>query len=169
MAFIKTKDCALDSIHIRMAETGDIPAMIQLRADFLRDGNAPLTIKERDDLQDMLKPYLEQHLGADFFALLAFDGGQAVASLFLASNQRNAIPPFVSERFAVMTNLFTYGGYRGRGIASNMVSAAVDLCKRHHISAIELTAGDALIPFYTRFGFAQLPAHGHSMRLALQP
>lgn len=158
----------MNDIIIRKAIASDIDSLIRIRISFLNSGDfEPLSDIEQSELTDDFKDYLLSHLNKDFIAYIALDGDEVVSSIFLAINKRNAIPPFISENYAILTNVYTYPSYRKHGIATRMMKELISSISKHEIACIELTANEVIVEFYQKFGFDFKELYGQIMCLCL--
>lgn len=59
------------------------------------------------------------------------------------------------SKYARIEDLFVLPEYRGQGIATQLLSEAVEYCKvpSHNIHKVSLTCTDELLPFYNARGF----------------
>ncbi len=164
----KLRGAKLKELIIRKANFTDIDDLIRIRISFLNDGvTEKLSNEEECELTIEFKKYVDNHLNKDFIALLALIDHKVISSAFIAINEKNGIPPFSSERFAILTNVFTYSSYRKKGIATKIISQLIDYCKELKISCIELTAKETKIEFYKNFGFCKKDLYGEIMYLCL--
>jgi putative acetyltransferase len=84
--------------------------------------------------------------------LLAMDGDRVVGSLSIRRDDHPAV------RHVATLGMFVAAGYRGRGIGSALMEAALSWARRFGVERIELTVyphNDAAIALYRKFGFVE--------------
>ena len=142
---------------IRQATADDIDGLIQLRIDYLAAQFKDIS-ETIEQICAQLKDYFEEHLSRDFFAFLAKENGRTIGCLFLVVQEKPANPRFPGGRTGLLLNVFTYPAYRRRGVAGSLLSTAIEEAKKIGLSYIELTATEAGVPLYEKFGFEKKEA-----------
>ena len=140
-------------MEIRPAAMCDLQHLVDLRIAFLKDIYDHMTEKEIDTVLAALPDYYRRHLGQDFFAFLAFDGNTPVSAVYLLIVERPPNLHFITGRTCIFLNVYTDSAYRKRGLASALLSQAIDKARSMNVSCIELEATDAGAPVYQKLGF----------------
>jgi len=150
---------------LRKATIADLELLINLRLDFLNDGNDHITTEETTAIRFQLDTYYRKYLPDSFIAVLAEIDDKVVATAFLAISEKPANLNFITGKTGTLLNVFTYPSYRGRGVATQVIREIIAEAKKLGVSAIELLATPAGKPLYQKFGFSE-PKHT-AMRLKL--
>lgn len=150
---------------IRRATPADVPALIAFRDAMFRDMG--WTDEARlAELAPLYEAYLLEHFETgDYLGWVAVDGERVVASVGLLWER---VPPTVrnlSGRQAYILAMYVQAGYRRRGMATELMSTAVEYARAEGADVISLHATDAGRGLYERLGFGVSP----EMRLFLRP
>jgi GNAT superfamily N-acetyltransferase len=140
-------------LEFRLAASDDLDHVIAMRIAYLKEINNKLSEKEKVALLNHLPDYYRRHMGKDFFAYLALDGGKPVSTAYLLIIERPANLNFITGKTGILLNVYTCPEYRKRGLASVLLSMAIADAKKLNISNIELQATDLGIPLYEKLGF----------------
>ena len=139
----------MSSMLIREAVPDDAEALCGLYSFHL-------TSRPPEDPQDMVlwREKVERFEQDPYYHLLVGEvDGQVVASITLVviENLTRGMRPY-----AIIENVVTHSGYRGRGLARKLVSRAVALAAEHDCYKAMLMAGSAscgALQFYEKCGF----------------
>jgi GNAT superfamily N-acetyltransferase len=140
-------------LEYRTATLDDLNHVLEMRIAYLAEINNKLTDKDTNALLNHLPDYYRRHMGKDFFAYIAFDEGKPVSTVYLLIVERPANLNFITGKSGVLLNVYTMPAYRKRGIASVLLSMAIEEAKKLDVSHIELQATDMGIPVYEKLGF----------------
>ncbi len=138
------------SLDFRKAVREDIPNLIELRKQQLIDEGQ----KPDADINDELYKYFHDRFDEDSLVeCIAEEDGTikgTAAILFLG------FPPGFTNPSGIkgyVTNMYTVPEWRGKGIATEMLSRLTDEAKRRGVSVILLSASNMGTPVYQKFGF----------------
>lgn len=140
-------------LEYRTATLNDLDHVINMRIAYLREINAKLSEKEMTALLKHLPDYYRRHMEKDFFAYFALEDGKPVSTVFLLIIERPANLTFITGKTGILLNVYTYPAYRKRGLATVLLSMAIEGAKGMNVSNIELQATDMGIPVYEKLGF----------------
>ncbi len=140
-------------MELREAALSDIPALIELRMDFLAEGFPAMTESEAQTICASLPEYFDRHLPTDLAIFAAFADGALVSTVYLQAIDKPANPNYLTGKTGVILNVYTRPAYRRRGIAKKLMQAALEKAKELGYTVVELHAMDAGIPLYEKLGF----------------
>ena len=148
-----------DSIIIRTAGVGDLPALVAFRLEMFREMG--WTDEARlDELAPAYESYVREHLEAgDFTGWVAEEASSAVGVVGLLWER---VPPTVrnlSGRQAYVLSLYVEPAVRRRGIASALLDTAVAHARAHGAEVVALHASPAARALYEREGFSESPEY----------
>jgi len=139
---------------IRKANLDDIELLIELRLDFLADENGPMPPEEEKELKQKLTAYFTKWLtNGGFTAFLAEENGQAVSTAFLWIAERPPRDAFSSNLVGTVYNVYTYAGFRRKGIAAKVMSALLEEARVKGAACVNLLATEDGKPLYEKLGF----------------
>ncbi len=140
---------------IRLATAEDLDTLVDIRLRFLREIGHLAEGGPADELAEVFRRYFMKKAPAgEFLAWVAEDeGGRVVATSGLTFFERppNARNPAGLE--AYLSNMYTLPEWRGRGIASALVAAAVEHVRHTPARRIWLEATAQGRRVYERAGF----------------
>ncbi len=139
-------------MEYRVATEKDIPAICQIRKQQLIDEGSKPDIDIDEELQCYFEKKFEE---GSIVEWLLEDEGKIIATAAVLFFE---FPPNYSYRNVVkgyITNMYTAPEYRGRGIASAMLSKLADEAKKRGVHQIWLIASKLGRPVYKRFGFTK--------------
>jgi GNAT superfamily N-acetyltransferase len=142
------------SVALRRAGLRDLGAIVELRIEFervTRDSGSMDEADRRSELRSLLGPDLASGLLA---AWIAEEGGRAVGQAGLLSR----------GRVAELLNVYVEPAFRGRGLGTALVEAAIAEARSRGLKKIRLQPTDDGRPIYERSGFVD---SGRDMILAL--
>lgn len=155
------------AVTYRKATHEDIESLVRLRLDYMAEDRGELDSDTTEAIVRQLRDYFARQLNNNFIAFLAEDNGQAVSTVFMAVAEKPANPSFISGKTATILNVFTYPGYRRKGIATRLLTMMIDEAKAMYISYLELSATDAGKPVYEKLGFVRKQSRYTEMKLVL--
>lgn len=139
-------------MNIHKAAAGDIPAIVRNRVLFLNDMSNRLEPPE--GFGQALEDYLRAGMAdGSFAAWLAEDEGAIVSIGYICFYR---IAPGYSNptgRTAYIQNIFTLPGYRGRGLATEIVRKLIGEARARGPVRLTLHATAQGRPLYEKFGF----------------
>ena len=150
----------VNDIQIRMAGNNDIEVLLQVRLLFLEDSFRSLIVVEEKMISKQLRRYYSQHLGNNFYAVLAFLADKVVSCAFLVVDEWPANLSVPMGRFGTILNVYTDPAWRGKGLATRVMEQLLSIARNEGISKINLKATELGIPLYKKFGF-QEEGHEH--------
>lgn len=139
---------------IRLATTDDIETLVRIRVQFLAELGHLNEGAAADEVAEAFRRYALRKMPAgEFMAWVAEADGRVVATSGLTFFERppNATNPAGLE--AYLSNMYTLPGWRGRGMAAALVSAAVEHVKRTPARRVWLHATDEGRRVYEKAGF----------------
>ncbi len=145
-----------ERIVIRIATLADAPAILHHRQAMFTDMHMG-TPDSVDEAVELFAPYLERSLqDGTYRAWLAEAAdGQVVGGggLIVHEWPAAAREPRPQIRRAYILNVYTEPGYRGRGIARQVMEAIVDWCRQEGFCSVTLHASVQGRPIYEAMGF----------------
>lgn len=135
---------------MRQATSADLPALTALRAAWgtSRDHGAG----NGDDLGERLRRWWERQGGLRA-AWLATQGERPVGMVTVAVFERMPHAGLPDTRWAYLANLWVEPDLRRRGVASALVTAAVDWARAEGMERVVLNPSEMSRPLYQAFGF----------------
>lgn len=153
----------MEKTEIRRAGINDLNLLIQLRIDFLNDGDEKLTQSDERQLLIDFSAYLKSD-NVTFIAFLAYTDGLISGSIFMSQQSLTGIPPFQSKKYGILTNVYVYPEFRNRGIASKLIKRIIAFAKNEKFDYLELIASEELSGFYSNLGFSPEVKYGDRMQ-----
>jgi GNAT superfamily N-acetyltransferase len=142
------------SVSIRRAGPSDLDAIVELRLEFeriTRDSGSMDEAGRRSELRSLLGPDLASGVLA---AWIAEEGGRSVGQAGL----------LIRGRAAELLNVYVAPAFRGRGLGTALVEAAIAEARSRGLAAMRLQPTDEGRPIYERAGFVD---SGRDMLLRL--
>lgn len=155
----------MENITIRTATTDDVETLVRFRFLYMTDVEGELSETQTNALKAQLPTYFKEHIGHDFTAYFAEDGGIPVAVIFMVRLQKPASVHFLSGSTCYLMNVYTCDGYRRMGIASRILDRLIEDAKKEGITCIDLSATEMGKPMYMKKGF--IPRGNTEMRMEL--
>lgn len=151
-------------LEFRPARPDDAEVLVELRCAFLVEAGTGPEPDER--LRAAMRGYFAETIPAgEFAAELALHGGAIIATSGLVFRR---VPPsihFPTGREAYIMNMYTRPGWRGRGVATQLLARLLARARAAGCGKVTLHAFPKAAPIYTRAGFT--PVEGE-MRLDLR-
>ena len=152
-------------MEIRKASLKDMPDLINLRIDCLRDMDG-LTEEQEVEIRAKLEPYYREHMDHDLIIAVAETSQKAIASIaFLVLTNFPPKPSVISGRIGTLLNVYTCPEHRSKGNATKVVRFIIEEAKRLNVSSIELNATPEGKPLYEKLDFKE--PHYAAMELQL--
>lgn len=152
---------------IRKTTENDVELLIRLRIDYLLTDYGSLEEDAATAIRKQLREYFPRALAdGTLIAFVAEEADEAVATAFLAVDERPANPAFLSGKIGTVLNVLTYPQHRRKGYASRVLHALIDEAKRGRVSAVDLSATEDGRPLYEKLGFEPVVRYT-TMKLAL--
>lgn len=157
----------MENITIRTADKNDIETLVKFRFLYMTDVEGKLSERQINALSKQLPAYFESHIGRDFTAYLAEDGGVPAGVIFMVRLEKPASVHFLSGSTCYLMNVYTDAAYRRKGIASQILDRLIADARAEGITCIDLSATEMGKPVYLKKGFIE---RGNTeMRMELQP
>ena len=141
-------------IEYRRAELNDMDELLRVRINFLYDAKNISAHDEEAAIRKANEEFLKEVLiDGSFMQWLAVEEGKIVAT---SSVSFYRLPPnrgLPTGKAAYIGNMYTYPEYRKKGIASKLLSLAVEEAKNYGCNKVLLNATDMGRPIYEKFGF----------------
>ena len=125
-------------MNIRKADMDDLNTLVELRLDCLRamDG---LSEEEEASIRPTLKPYFTEHLDRDLIVAVAETSAGTIASTaFIVTSERPPNPSFITGRVGALLNVYTCPEFRGKGIATSVVSYILEEARKPHYEEMRI-------------------------------
>ena len=152
------------NILITEADRCDIPELVKLRVEYLKEAFGSISVEELARLSDELTEYFGRTLGKSCAAFVAKDGESVVSSAVLVIYERPVSPSLKTGLIGETVSVYTKPEYRRRGLCSKVIKAMVDYGKTHGLDRIELDATEMGAPVYEKQGFSVYDSPYVSMR-----
>ena len=145
------------------ARENDMGVLIALRLAFLAEEGA-VGGEALSALTESLFGFMERSFDKTLFAYIAWEGEEAIATVFLLINEKPGNLHYPDGRRASIINVFTRAEFRRRGAAEALMLMAIAEAKDMGIPFIELKATETGEPLYRKLGFREDDSFTH-MRL----
>jgi len=139
----------------RLATLEDIPALLEMRMEFLGEANAVADEALAGMLRMTNEEFLREGLADDSFVQVVALDGNTIAATGSASFYR--LPPnkgCPNGRCAYVGNMYTRPAYRRRGLAESILTQLLAEAKARNCRKIMLHATEMGRPLYRKLGFA---------------
>lgn len=141
--------------QIRRATTVDIPKLAELRLEFLRETAAFFGHEVSPALEKATREYIQASVpSGDFLAWLAEAEEQVIGTSGLVFFKRPPTPGSLAGLDAYILNMYTLPSWRGRGVATALLTETLEYVRTTPAKRALLRATDAGRPLYEKFGFA---------------
>ena len=114
------------NILITEADRCDIPELVKLRVEYLKEAFGSISVEELARLSDELTEYFGRTLGKSCAAFVAKDGESVVSSAVLVIYERPVSPSLKTGLIGETVSVYTKPEYRRRGLCSKVIKAMVD-------------------------------------------
>ena len=151
----------------RAITVDDVATLVELRIALLEETGGALASDVRDSLLRANDAFFRNNLDSPAWkSWCAEDEGCIVAVGTLAFFDRPPYPGNVEGRDAYLLNMYTLPNYRGRGVATRLVTEMLHYAQFRGVRKIVLHATDEGRRIYTKLGFVASSAY---MELAVEP
>lgn len=141
-------------ITYRKADITDIPQLIYLRLQFLKEIYPKADNSQDDQLKDHLRSYLTEHLSHDNFVnWFADKDGEVVGSAGIVFYNQPPLYHNLEGKVAYILNVYTLPAYRRRGIAKTLLQKIMAEAKRRNTGKVSLHTSKEGRALYEQFGF----------------
>jgi GNAT superfamily N-acetyltransferase len=141
-------------ITYRKADITDIPQLIHLRLQFLKEMYPKADSSQDERLSEHLGNYLTTHLSQDNFVnWFADESGKVIASAGIVFYNQPPLYHNLEGKVAYLLNVYTLPAYRRRGIAKTLLQKIMDEAKRRNTGKISLHTSNEGRTLYEQFGF----------------
>ena len=144
-------------IEYRKATIDEVELLAKIRVDFLREANDINTQDEIELMYNNNKQFMSDSFkDGSFVSWVAIDNGEIVATSGISFY---TVPPnkkCPNGKAAYISNMFTYDNYRKQGIASKLLTLAVEEARNHGCKKVMLNAFEMGRYIYEKFGFINL-------------
>ena len=158
-------------IAIRRATAADRDFVVEMRIALMveatserRAAGLPVHDLDLDELRPANERWFDDHMDRDFVAWVAESGGRLVASIGLLWFAHPPGPTNHRGTEAYLLNVYTLPEARRRGIARELVGAAIAEARAAGITRVWLRTSEAGRPLYESMGFR---SQGDELRLSL--
>ena len=143
-------------ISIRPATVSDVPILAaQRRALFQEIGLNPVAGQEVAIEEHSAAAFTARLARGECFAWLAWGNGGAVGSVALLVFPRLPTPASLAEQEGYLLNVYTDPQWRGRGIATTLVTTAIAKARGLGLARIRLHTTAPGEPVYAAAGFVK--------------
>ncbi|HEV8574393.1 MAG TPA: GNAT family N-acetyltransferase [Dehalococcoidia bacterium] len=149
-----------EQFTIRRATPDDIETLVEMRLKMQREIHADEMEVDWTALQETCRRYFAETLPTQqFVAFVAQAEGRIIATsgLSFVSRPPSATSNLQSEGY--VTSMYTLPAWRGRGVATALLNAAIEHAKYHGARLVFLHTSDAGRPVYEKLGFAEYPRY----------
>lgn len=140
-------------MKVRKTVNEDIDLLIKIRMEYLSSEKGVSSSEEVQDIRTKLKEYLTKHLNNGFIAIIAEDENEVLATAFMSIVERPPIIAFSSYLVGTVYNVFTYPQYRGKGIATKVMTELLSEAKLLGVAAVDLMSTENGKTLYKNLGF----------------
>jgi ribosomal protein S18 acetylase RimI-like enzyme len=141
-------------ITYRKADITDIPQLVHLRLQFLKEIYPKADNSQDAVLQDHLRVYLTEHLTKNNFVNWFADAeGKVVASAGIVFYNQPPLYHNLEGKVAYILNVYTLPAFRRKGIAKTLLQKLMEEAKERNTGKVSLhTSKDGRL-LYEQFGF----------------
>ena len=139
-------------MEIRRATIEDLEKIIEIRKKQLIDEGYDPNVDIDESLRDFFREKFENGTLVEFFGV---EDGEIIATSAVIFMRYPPSFRFPTGIRGYITNVYTDPSHRRKGIATKMITLAVEEAKKHGIRKLILMASDHGKPVYQRFGFRE--------------
>jgi GNAT superfamily N-acetyltransferase len=156
----------MTGFEIRLATTGDAPALARLRWRFQQEDSTE-TLPGELAFRARCEHWLRTRLGEEWLAWVAqADTGEICGHLFLCRVQKVPHPRQHAEELGYVTNFYVTPEWRNRGLGRALLDALRRYGRENRLDTLIVWPGERSVPLYHRAGF--LPPQA-LLELPLEP
>ena len=141
--------------------------LTEIRMEYLLEDFPGMSADQAEHIRAGLPGYYAEHLGRDFFAYIAWDGGKIRGSAFLVVNEMPPNSNFPNGRTGTVLNVYVEPEYRRQGIAKVLMELLISDAKTMGLDYIELKASADGYPLYKKLGFKDSVSSFRPLKLIL--
>lgn len=139
---------------LREAGPADTPVMLRHRREMLTDMGRASDIAALDDMLRRFDPWVRARLAdGTYFAWFAEHEGAAVSGVGMWLRPRHPGLGGPQTETPYILNVYTEPSHRGRGLARQLVTLAVERARALGYTQVELHPSDQGRPIYESMGF----------------
>lgn len=141
-------------ITYRKADITDIPQLVHLRLQFLKEIYPKSDNSQDEVLKDHLRVYLAEHLSKNNYVNWFADAeGEVVASAGIVFYNQPPLYHNLEGKVAYILNVFTLPGFRRKGIAKVLLEKILEEAKARNTGKVSLHTSKEGRLLYEQFGF----------------
>ena len=143
-------------MKIRFAEEKDIKQLIRMRWDFtIEYDESKKNIQTLyNNFEKECQIFLKNAINSDQWIIwVAEESGQVVSHIYIELIQKVPRPGRLTLPFAYMTNVYTVGKFRNKGIGSKLLSAINEWTKENKYEFTIVWPSDESINYYKKNGY----------------
>ncbi|MBO9729044.1 MAG: GNAT family N-acetyltransferase [Chitinophaga sp.] len=141
-------------ITYRKADITDIPQLVHLRLQFLKEIYPKADVSQDEILKTHLREYLTEHLSKNSFVNWFADSeGKVVASAGIVFYNQPPLYHNLEGKVAYILNVYTLPAFRRKGIAKILLQKLIDEAKTRNTGKVSLHTSDDGRLLYEQFGF----------------
>ncbi len=144
----------IEDIVFRKMNENDKDLFVNLRLIFLTDCFDIITQTEKENIEQNLKIYFDEHIiKNDFIGIIGEHNGKVVSAAYLIILDYPANPKLINGKAGTLLNVYTYPEYRRKGIAKKLLEEIIKEAKLMGITSIDLNATESGYNLYKKLGF----------------
>ena len=140
-------------MKVRKTVKEDIDLLLKIRMEYLFAEKGVSSSEEVKDIRTKLEEYFTEHLNKEFIAIIAENENEVLATAFMSIVERLPLIAFSSYLVGTVYNVFTYPQYRGKGIATKVMTELLSEAKLLGVAAVDLMSTEKGRPLYESLGF----------------
>jgi ribosomal protein S18 acetylase RimI-like enzyme len=141
-------------MSFRVAVKADIPELVRLRINFLKEATHGKIKVGDGPLAQALLGYFNYHIDSDDFVnWLAVEEGKILATGGICFQEYPPNYESLPSRRAYIMNIYTLPEFRRRGLGASIFEKLIKEASKRNITLISLHATDQGQELYTKFGF----------------
>lgn len=140
-------------IVVRQASVDDLEVLVTLRCGMFESmgvGDAASRDQQNRDFRRWVRPRLRR---GEYVGFVAWAGEEAVAGAAVWLCERQPAPGFAGGRLPYLLSVYTDPRFRGRGLATRTIKAAMAWCRDQGYRSMTLHASPAGRRLYARLGW----------------
>lgn len=148
------KTSVINNFNIYRATVKDLPSLVSLRMELLKELGEIKTTEETDVLKKVTWNYLQEALANDqFISYLASKNDEVVSTSGMILFKRPPSLVNLKGIEAFILNMYTVPKFRGNGLASHLLECCINESKKFGVGRIWLYASQVGEPLYAKMGF----------------
>ena len=142
-------------MEYRLAVSADIPQLIDLRIEYLKEDLGNIEESMETALRRDLRGYFEKHLNSDMHAYIASEGEKAASCALLLIVEKPMSPSFPNGRTGTVFSVYTRPEFRRKGAARKVMNMLLEDAVKNEVCVVELKATKDGYPLYKSLGFTE--------------